>query len=134
MKRLILALMLLATPLAAVQPDEILDDPVLEARAREISKGGLRCLVCRNENIDDSNADLARDLRIEVREQLTAGASNDEVIDFLVGKYGEYVLLQPQAKGSNWVLYAAGPGMLVLGGCWAGCSTCGGALTVLPPG
>ncbi len=114
MKRLILVLMLLATPLAAVQPDEILDDPVLEARAREISKG-LRCLVCRNENIDDSNADLARDLRLEVREQLTEGASNDEVIDFLVGKYGEYVLLQPQAKGSNWVLYAAGPGMLVLG-------------------
>lgn len=115
MKRLILAFMLLATPLAAVQPDEILDDPVLEERAREISKG-LRCLVCRNENIDDSNADLARDLRIEVREQLTAGATNDEVIDFLVGKYGEYVLLQPQAKGSNWVLFAAGPGMLIFAG------------------
>ncbi len=113
MKRLILALMLLATPVLAVQPDEILDDPVLEARAREISKG-LRCLVCRNENIDDSNADLARDLRLEVREQLTEGATNDEVTAFLVDKYGEYVLLRPQAKGSNWVLYAAGPGMLIL--------------------
>ena len=113
MKRLMLALMLLATPVLAVQPDEILDDPVLESRAREISQG-LRCLVCRNENIDDSNADLARDLRLEVREQLTAGASNDEVIDSLVGKYGEYVLLKPQVKGSNWVLYAAGPGMLIL--------------------
>ena len=113
MKRLILALMLLATPVLAVQPDEILDDPVLEARAREISKG-LRCLVCRNENIDDSNADLARDLRLEVREQLTEGATNDEVTAFLVDKYGEYVLLRPQAKGSTWVLYAAGPGMLIL--------------------
>jgi cytochrome c-type biogenesis protein CcmH len=115
MKQLIFWLMLLATPVMAVQPDEILDDPALEARAREISKG-LRCLVCRNENIDDSNADLARDLRLEVRAQLTQGASNDEVIDFLVGKYGEYVLLSPTAKGSNWVLYAAGPGMLILAG------------------
>ena len=93
MKRLILALMLLATPVLAVQPDEILDDPVLEARAREISKG-LRCLVCRNENIDDSNADLARDLRLEVREQLTEGATNDEVTAFLVDKYGaDHVML-----------------------------------------
>jgi cytochrome c-type biogenesis protein CcmH len=115
MKQLIFWLMLLATPVMAVQPDEILDDPALEARAREISKG-LRCLVCRNESIDDSNADLARDLRLEVRAQLTQGASNDEVIDFLVGKYGEYVLLSPTAKGSNWVLYAAGPGMLILAG------------------
>ena len=115
MKRLILVLMLLATPLMAVQPDEILDDPVLEARAREISKE-LRCLVCRNENIDDSNAELARDLRLEVRAQLTAGASNDEVVNFLVSKYGEYVLLKPRAGGSNWVLYAAGPGMLILAG------------------
>ena len=115
MKRLILVLMLLATPSMAVQPDEILDDPVLEARAREISKS-LRCLVCRNENIDDSNAELARDLRLEVRAQLTAGASDDEVVDFLVGKYGEYVLLKPRTGGSNWVLYAAGPGMLVLAG------------------
>lgn len=113
MKRLILALMLLGTPVLAVQPDEILDDPKLEERAREISKD-LRCLVCRNENIDDSNAPLARDLRIEVRDQLTEGASNDEVVDFLVGKYGEYVLLKPQVKGSNWVLYGAGPVMLIL--------------------
>ena len=113
MKKLLLAVAVSSMAVGSVQPDEILDDPVLEARAREISKG-LRCLVCRNENIDDSNADLARDLRLEVREQLTEGATNDEVTAFLVDKYGEYVLLRPQAKGSNWVLYAAGPGMLIL--------------------
>ena len=76
MKRLVLILMLLASPLWAVQPDEILDDPVLEERAREISSG-LRCLVCRNESIDDSNADLARDLRLLVRERLVAGGGDN---------------------------------------------------------
>ena len=83
MKRLILLLMLWAAPLAAVEPDEILDDPALEERAREISKG-LRCLVCRNESIDDSNADLARDLRILVRERLVAGDSDQETVNYVV--------------------------------------------------
>ncbi|MFS4579867.1 cytochrome c-type biogenesis protein CcmH [Phaeobacter sp. C3_T13_0] len=97
----------------AVQPDEILEDAALESRARELSKG-LRCLVCRNENIDESNADLARDLRLLVRERLVAGDSNDEAMDFIVERYGEYVLLSPRATGANWLLYAAGPLMLVL--------------------
>lgn len=117
MKRLILALMLAVLPLSpvfAVQPDEVLDDPVLEERARELSRG-LRCLVCRNESIDDSNATLARDLRLLVRERLVAGDSDDEVIDYVVDRYGEYVLLQPRATGANWLLWAAGPIMLILG-------------------
>lgn len=115
MKRLVLILCLLASPLWAVQPDEILDDPALEERAREISSG-LRCLVCRNESIDDSNADLARDLRLLVRERLVAGDSDEEVIGFVVDRYGEYVLLNPVASGSNLVLWLAGPVMLILGG------------------
>ncbi len=97
----------------AVQPDEVLSDPALEARARELSKD-LRCLVCRNENIDESNADLARDLRVLVRERLLAGDSNGEVIDFVVERYGEYVLLRPTTTGANWMLWAAGPLMLLL--------------------
>ncbi|WP_193141088.1 MULTISPECIES: cytochrome c-type biogenesis protein [unclassified Meridianimarinicoccus] len=107
-----LALVPLAAP--AVQPDEVLSDPVLEERARDLSKG-LRCLVCRNESIDDSNADLARDLRLLVRERLVEGDSNDEVIDFVVDRYGEYVLLKPQTDGSNLVLWLAGPLMLLVG-------------------
>lgn len=113
MKRLILTLALIASPVWAVQPDEILSDPVLEARAREVSKD-LRCLVCRNENIDDSNADLARDLRLLVRERIVAGDSNDEVKQYLVDRYGEYVLLKPLTGGVNGVLWAAGPAMLLL--------------------
>ncbi|QOL79857.1 cytochrome c-type biogenesis protein [Pseudooceanicola spongiae] len=107
-------LLALAAPAFAVQPDEILSDPVMEARAREISQG-LRCLVCRNENIDDSNADLARDLRLLVRERLVAGDSDAEVVDFIVARYGEYVLLMPTTGGSNWLLWGAGPGMLLIG-------------------
>lgn len=113
MKRLVLALCLMAAPVFAVQPDEILDDPVLEERAREISKG-LRCLVCRNENIDESNADLARDLRLLVRERLVAGDSDAEVVTFLVDRYGEYVLLSPTTSGVNLILWVAGPAMLIL--------------------
>lgn len=115
MKRLLLCLCLMAAPVFAVEPDEILDDPQLEARAREISQG-LRCLVCRNENIDDSHAELARDLRVLVRERLVSGDSNDEVIDFVVDRYGEYVLLRPKSGGSNVILWAAGPLMLLLSG------------------
>ncbi len=103
----------LAMPAHAVQPDEILADPALEERARELSKG-LRCLVCRNESIDESNADLARDLRLLVRERLVAGDTDTEVIDFVVDRYGEYVLLRPRASGSSLLLWAAGPLMLLL--------------------
>lgn len=105
----------MAGPAFAVQPDEILGDPVLEERARELSKG-LRCLVCRNESIDESNADLARDLRILVRERLVQGDSDDEVIEFVVDRYGEYVLLKPRFDGSTWILWAAGPVMLLMAG------------------
>ncbi|QFU08226.1 Cytochrome c-type biogenesis protein CcmH precursor [Rhodobacteraceae bacterium THAF1] len=114
MKRLLLILSLLAAPAYAVQPDEILDDPRLEERARDLSTG-LRCLVCRNENIDESNADLARDLRLAVRERLVAGDTDDQVIDYLVNRYGEYVLLRPTVDGANLILWLAGPAML-LGG------------------
>jgi len=113
MRRLILILCLLATPAVAVQPDEVLDDPVLEQRARDLSRG-LRCLVCRNESIDESNADLARDLRLLVRERLTEGDSDAEVLDFVVDRYGEYVLLTPTRTGSNLILWVAGPAMLLL--------------------
>ena len=97
----------------AVEPGEMLDDPVLEARARTLSKG-LRCLVCRNESIDESNADLARDLALLVRERMVAGDSDDAAIAFIVARYGEYVLLKPSRRGANIILWAAGPVMLVL--------------------
>lgn len=124
MRALLIALMLLvgsssaltgvfATPAWAVLPDEVLDDPALEARARELSKG-LRCLVCQNESIDESNASLARDLRLLVRERLVAGDTDEEVIDFIVARYGEFVLLNPTTRGANWLLWAAGPAMLLL--------------------
>ena len=112
MMRWVLLWLVIASAAWAVEPDEVLDDPVLEQRARELSKG-LRCLVCRNESIDESNADLARDLRVLVRERLVAGDSDDEVLDFLVERYGEYVLLSPRATGSSLILYIAGPAMLV---------------------
>ena len=116
MKQLALLLCLsLAAPALAVQPDEVLQDTVLEERARDLSKG-LRCLVCRNESIDDSSAPLARDLRLLVRERLVAGDSDDQVIDCVVDRYGEYVLLQPKIGGSNLLLWAAGPLMLLLAG------------------
>lgn len=116
--RLLLCLLLLvatfATPATAVQPDEILDDPALEARAREISKE-LRCLVCRNESIDDSNAGLARDLRLLVRERLSAGDSDAEVKTYLVDRYGEFVLLKPVFSLNNALLWFAGPLLFLLG-------------------
>jgi cytochrome c-type biogenesis protein CcmH len=102
----------IATPALAVQPNEILDDPALEERAREMSKN-LRCLVCRNESIDESNAELARDLRLLVRERLVAGDTNDETIVFIVARYGEYVLLTPRAAGSTLILWIAGPAMFL---------------------
>jgi cytochrome c-type biogenesis protein CcmH len=106
--------LLAAAPVLAVQPDEILADPALESRAREISRD-LRCLVCRNESIDESNAELARDLRLLVRERLVEGDSNAQVLEFVVDRYGEYVLLRPLTTGSNLLLWVAGPAMLVVG-------------------
>ncbi|MDJ0993303.1 MAG: cytochrome c-type biogenesis protein CcmH [Dinoroseobacter sp.] len=93
-----------AVPIWAVQPDEILDDPVLEDRAREISKE-LRCVVCQNEPIDSSNAGVARDLRLLVRERLVAGDSDEEVVDFVVARYGDYVLFRPPFKPTTYALW-----------------------------
>ena len=104
----------LAGPLGAVEPDEMLDDPVLEARAREISKN-LRCLVCQNQSIDDSNADLARDLRVLVRERLVAGDSDAEAVDFIVARYGDFVLLSPPMRPGTYALWF-GPGLLLVVG------------------
>lgn len=114
-RRLALIVAVLLMPLAApaVQPDEVLDDPALETRARDIS-AGLRCLVCRNENIDESNAELARDLRLLVRERLVAGDTDEEVVDYIVDRYGEYVLLKPTLTGANKLLWIAGPVMLLI--------------------
>ncbi len=114
MLRYLLLVLMLATPGMAVEPDEILADPVMETRARDISKG-LRCLVCRNENIDDSNAELARDLRLLVRERLVAGDTDQEVEDFVVDRYGEYVLLKPVFSLGNAMLWLAGPILLIIG-------------------
>jgi cytochrome c-type biogenesis protein CcmH len=107
-----LALMLAAAPVAAVQPDEMLADPVLEARAREISKN-IRCPVCQGESIDDSSAPISRDLRIIIRERIVAGDTDAEVIDFLVARYGEFVLFNPRAEGSNLILWLAGPALFL---------------------
>lgn len=108
------ALWLVSTPALAVQPDEVLPDPALEARAREIS-ADLRCVVCRNESIDESNATVARDLRIFVRERIIVGDSNEQVIAEVVDRYGEYVLMRPPMSGSNLALWLAGPVLLLLG-------------------
>jgi cytochrome c-type biogenesis protein CcmH len=96
----------------ALQPDEILKDPALEARAREISKE-LRCLVCQNQSIDDSDATLARDLRILVRDRLTAGDTDTETVNFIVERYGDFVLLRPPFKNSTLILWI-GPGVIFL--------------------
>jgi len=115
MRTLAAALLLtLATATHAVEPDEVLDDPALEARARALSQG-LRCLVCQNENIDDSHSSLAKDLRVLLRERLVAGDSDEEAVSYIVDRYGEFVLLQPTADGANLALWIAGPVMAVLG-------------------
>ena len=117
MKRLrrlvLLVALVLPLPAVAVQPGEILPDAGLEARARDISKL-LRCPVCQGENIDESNAPVARDLRLVVRERLTAGDSDDQVLDYVVARFGECVLFQPRAEGANLILWASGPAMLLL--------------------
>ncbi|HTN96076.1 MAG TPA: cytochrome c-type biogenesis protein [Nordella sp.] len=115
MRRLGAALFLFllwVVPLHAVQPDEILSDPALEARARSLSEG-LRCLVCQNQSIDDSNAPLARDLRILLRERLQAGDSDGQAVDFIVARYGDYVLLRPRFTAETWILWM-GPFALLL--------------------
>ena len=113
MKWLALILALLSTPAFAVEPHEMLDDPVLEARAREISTG-LRCPVCQNETIDESHAQLAAELRVVVRERLVAGDSDQEVVDYLVARYGEFVLLKPTARGANILLWLSAPLLLIV--------------------
>ena len=111
----VLMLLVLSVPALAVRPDEMLADPALEARARAISEG-LRCLVCQNQSIDDSDADLAHDLRVIVRERLTAGDSDDQVRAYLVARYGEYVLLNPVIAPHTLLLWIAAPVALVIGG------------------
>lgn len=104
----------LASPAFAVQPDEVLKDPAMEARAREISKE-LRCLVCQNQSIDDSNAPLARDLRVLVRERLVAGDDDSGVLGYITARYGDYVLLRPPFKASTYVLWIGPVVVLLLG-------------------
>src|SRR5580698_10925345 len=112
---IMLAVSLLAPAAAwAVQPDEMLPDPVLEARARALSKE-LRCMVCQNESIDDSEAPLAHDLRVLVRERLKAGDNDTQVLDFLVARYGEFVLLRPRLAWHNAVLWGVPPAVLLIG-------------------
>lgn len=119
MPRLLLLRLLLVAVLVwpvsaqAVEPGEILDDPKLEERARDISLG-LRCLVCQNQSIDDSDAPLAKDLRVLVRERLTAGDSDKEVVDYVVARYGEFVLLKPRF-GTHTLFLWLGPLVLLLG-------------------
>ncbi len=111
----LLTALVFAVPAWAVQPDEVLKDPALEKRAREIS-AGLRCLVCQNQSIDDSDAQLAKDLRLLVRERLVAGDTDRQVEDFLVQRYGEFVLLKPTFSAHNMLLWLAPVLVLVMGG------------------
>jgi cytochrome c-type biogenesis protein CcmH len=117
MRVLLAALLLLwlALPALAVNPSEMLADPALEARARAIS-GGLRCLVCQNESIDESDADLAHEIRVLVRERITAGDTDAQVVQYLVDRYGEYVLLKPVVAAHTIVLWVAAPTILIIGG------------------
>lgn len=112
----LLALVIIALPARAVQPDEVLPDPALEARARAIS-AHLRCLVCQNQSIDDSNAPLAKDLRVLVRERLQANDSDEAVLDYVAQRYGEFVLLRPPFKMSTWLLWFS-PLLFLFGAVW----------------
>jgi len=114
MRRLLLVLLLIASPVWAVNPQEMLDDPVLEARAQALDTE-LRCVKCQSEAIASSNAEWAEDARVLVRELLTDGFTDEEVLDFFVARYGEFVLMTPRTNGSNILLYLAGPLMLVAG-------------------
>lgn len=106
---------LMASPALAVQPDEIMSDPARESRARDLSRE-LRCMVCQNQSIDDSEAPLARDLRLLVRERIAAGDSDAQVIDFLVARYGEFVLLKPRLEPRTLLLWLLPPLALAGGG------------------
>ncbi|WP_159952883.1 cytochrome c-type biogenesis protein [Rhizobium sp. 18065] len=110
-----LLLVLLFTPIHAfaVNPDEVLADPVLEQRARTLSSE-LRCMVCQNQSIDDSNAELARDLRLVVRERLVNGDSNEQVLDYVVSRYGEFVLLKPRLSAKTLILWGAPAGLALI--------------------
>jgi cytochrome c-type biogenesis protein CcmH len=110
----LLIALLISAPSWAVQPDEVLSDPALEARARAISKE-LRCMVCQNESIDDSEAPLAHDLRVLVRERLKAGDSDQQIINFLVSRYGEFVLLRPPLSWHTAALWGTPPALVLLG-------------------
>ncbi len=110
----VFALGLLAAPAVAVQPDEMLSDPKLEARARDLS-AELRCLVCQNQSIDDSDASLAKDLRLLVRERISRGDSNSQVLDYLVARYGEFVLLRPRFNAHTAILWTLPFAVLILG-------------------
>jgi cytochrome c-type biogenesis protein CcmH len=114
MRLFLILLAFLASPAFAVQPDEMLDDPALEARARAITIT-LRCPVCQGESIDDSNAPISRDLRLLVRERLMAGDSDAQAVDYIIARYGEFVLFKPRTTGSGLVLWLAGPLMLLAG-------------------
>ncbi|HTM76956.1 MAG TPA: cytochrome c-type biogenesis protein [Devosia sp.] len=115
MRAILLCLALVIAPAAlAVNPDEMLADPALEQRARDIS-AELRCLVCQNESIDDSEADLAKDIRVLVRERLMAGDTDDQVRQYMVDRYGEFVLLRPRFEGHTLILWFAAPGLLAIG-------------------
>jgi cytochrome c-type biogenesis protein CcmH len=120
MRWIILILILTVTPLWAVEPEEMLADPVLEARARALS-GELRCPICRNESIDESHAPLARELRVVLRERLSAGDSDAQIKTYMVARYGEFVLLRPNTEGVNLLLWLVSPTMLIiaLGVGWA---------------
>ena len=111
---LFLAVSPMVGPVFAVQPDEMLADPVLEARARAISRD-IRCPVCQGETIDDSNAPISRDLRLIIRERLVAGDTDEEVVDYIVGRFGEGVLFNPPAEGANLILWLAGPALFLAG-------------------
>ena len=110
-----MAVMMGSSAAYAVQPDEIMSDPIKEARARDLSRE-LRCMVCQNQSIDDSEAPLARDLRLLVRERIAAGDSNAQVIDFLVARYGEFVLLKPRFESHTLLLWLLPPLALAGGG------------------
>lgn len=114
MRWFLLCFLLLATPAYAVLPDEVLADAKLETRARDLSKG-FRCLVCQNQSIDDSDASLARDLRILIRERLTKGDSDQQIVDFVVARYGEFILLKPRLSARTAILWAT-PFLLILVG------------------
>lgn len=101
-------------PAFAVNPDEMLKDPTLEARARVLSEE-LRCLVCQNQSIDDSDAALAHDIRVLLRERLQKGDTDQQAIDYLVVRYGEFILLKPRFSGHTWLLWLVAPGVLVIG-------------------